>query len=308
MAGLTDFSKPGFYFLKRDVIEPPECLKRQIFPGLDSWIERYENNQECEQTLSCIRFLNLLEYFRTTILQDAVILMEKYPRLYVWNHTVFSDSEFNRWRSDPNVAMSTTTEPAEFTIRAAVPVIANEIERSRHSVHQVLDVISNKIDRQSEEIYANGRRIHNLSKQLKAGFRVIPNGNFDNRMVIDSPPQGQRDSSRPSGNTQPATPPTQAASFFQNVSQEQKPVTRIADIRNRYRMRRDANMDVQSLLDEWIFCVESLENNYGTAWGQEKRAGISRGASISLMLCSPESTMDSPRKRPSRACIACMKS
>jgi hypothetical protein len=264
MAGFTDFSKPGFYYLKRDLLEPPQSLKSQIFPQLEDWLSRYEND-ECQQTLSCLGFLNLLKYLRTTILQDSVILKEKYPNLFVWRHPVFLDPEFARWSSDLKTAMQTATEPAEFTIRAAVPTIANELERSRQSIHQVLDVIQNKIDRQGEEIYANGRKIHNLSEQLKEGFRIVPNGNFRSLEAMNL--------SR-LNNASTSIPPNPSITSQREVPEHhQENTDNNSREQGQYRMRRDPNMDVSALWDEWKFQVEGLERDYGTLWrrGSESR-------------------------------------
>lgn len=85
MAGVGS-TKAGRYFLKREAIQPPDCLTRKIFPGIDELIERHGHGQNFEQTLSCIGFLKLLKEMRVFILQDSVELMEIYPDLFVWRH------------------------------------------------------------------------------------------------------------------------------------------------------------------------------------------------------------------------------
>lgn len=95
---LADFpTTPGSYFLKR-FVEPPNKLKLLIFPELEDWERELEKNTTlCMATKGHI---NLLKHLRTVLLQDAALLTEKHPGLYIWKHQLFQGDLFKKFKEE----------------------------------------------------------------------------------------------------------------------------------------------------------------------------------------------------------------
>jgi len=64
----------GLYFWERDCLEPPLELQRLIFPELDYSRAKNEQLGDDKMDTATITFLQLLEWFRIVILQDAIFL------------------------------------------------------------------------------------------------------------------------------------------------------------------------------------------------------------------------------------------
>ena len=259
MAGVKNFHTPGNYFLKRDCLEPPESLKRKVFPKLDSWLQKYRNN-ECQHSLSCLGFLNMLEYFRGTILQDSVVLMEKYPDLFLWNHDVFQDPAFHNYKTELLAAMAATTDPISLTIRAVVPTLATEMAQTRQVLTQAIEVGNTKMGHIGEDVHTLRQQVvalhgcvQGMRQMLNNGMRLVP-VNPVVPMIIDgvAPMDVDGEENILVANQQ---------SFSQSPPAQQ------------YKMIRDEKMSVASLWEEWKTTVEPLEQSQGTAWrpGGESR-------------------------------------
>jgi hypothetical protein len=89
----------GSYFLKRDSFHPPLELQRLIFPEIEYWLNQQQ--QTSQHNLAAVGFLNLLQFLRRVILQDAVELlkMEK-------SHPVLMNHEMKS--SNPQFFLRTT--------------------------------------------------------------------------------------------------------------------------------------------------------------------------------------------------------
>jgi hypothetical protein len=69
------------HILKRSSVDPSEDLQRMVFP----WINAYlDGKKDLLHTLAAQKFLVLLKHLRGVVLQDASILINRYP-----NHPVF---------------------------------------------------------------------------------------------------------------------------------------------------------------------------------------------------------------------------
>lgn len=85
---------PGSYFLKR-YVEPPIELKLLI--ELENNLEN--NSTFCNATKGHI---NLLKHLRTVLLQDAALLTQKHPGLYIWKHQLFQGDLFKNFKEKVN--------------------------------------------------------------------------------------------------------------------------------------------------------------------------------------------------------------
>ena len=91
-------SGAGNYYLPRESVNPPESLRRQIFPRIEEALEYVSSRSDDEQDLAAQAFLRVLDWFRTILLQDAVELRQCYPDSPLWSHAPFNTPEFHTFQ------------------------------------------------------------------------------------------------------------------------------------------------------------------------------------------------------------------
>ncbi|KJZ70029.1 hypothetical protein HIM_10580 [Hirsutella minnesotensis 3608] len=117
MRAVADFDPEwsGSYFVPRATVRPPVVLLVQVWPQLDKWKEAHSSPLSdfgVEQNMAAGAFLELMEWLREVLLQDAVFLQESYP-----DHPLFQDPVF----SCPEFAAHSTA------IQKAMPVVAEKL-------------------------------------------------------------------------------------------------------------------------------------------------------------------------------------
>jgi hypothetical protein len=79
------------YRLKRSSVDPSEDLQRMVFP----WINAYLDSKKIFlRTMAAQEFLMLLKHLRVVVLQDASILINRYPKHPVFDLPVFKSQNF----------------------------------------------------------------------------------------------------------------------------------------------------------------------------------------------------------------------
>jgi hypothetical protein len=151
MSGMKT-TKSGRYYLARAVLTPPENLQMMVFPQIETWLLRYRQGQDCQQTLSCLGFLNLLKKFRSVILQDSIILKVKYPQLFIWNHPVFHTDEYLNFADELRSAMETTEHPVSLSLQQVMPDMVAEVNSLKRSLEADSNVLGTKIQRLEQKI------------------------------------------------------------------------------------------------------------------------------------------------------------
>lgn len=103
MAGFT--TQQGQFFLRRAILDPPEELCKKIFPELDAWNDRLtakhlhpENEDQIEVTVAAKAFFDLMLMLRKTIIQDSILMMEKFPNHPLWQNDFFSNQMFLEYK------------------------------------------------------------------------------------------------------------------------------------------------------------------------------------------------------------------
>ncbi|XP_044717912.1 centromere DNA-binding protein complex CBF3 subunit [Hirsutella rhossiliensis] len=104
MRAVADFDPEwsGSYFVPRATVRPPVVLLVQVWPQLDKWKEAHSSpfsDLGVEQNMAAGAFLELLEWLREVLLQDAVFLRESYPDHPIFQDPVFSCPEFEAFAS-----------------------------------------------------------------------------------------------------------------------------------------------------------------------------------------------------------------
>jgi hypothetical protein len=62
--------------LPRGSLEPPEALAKKIFPEVESWLQKMQENK-IQQDIAAKGFLELLVVLRKILLQDSVLWIMK---------------------------------------------------------------------------------------------------------------------------------------------------------------------------------------------------------------------------------------
>lgn len=100
MRVMAGFNSDTSYYLPRAVEEPPEELKRLVFPWVDHWYNRHLSGSVDQTSGSADSFLQLIKCFKTTLLQDAAVMVDITPNHPIWNHEIFHSPlflEFKRY-------------------------------------------------------------------------------------------------------------------------------------------------------------------------------------------------------------------
>ena len=82
----------------------------------------------CEQTIALGGFLNLLEYLRTVILQDAAIFKDP----------LFQSAERHTFRAESTALVQNAEDPAEPQLQRALPLLTDRLTANESATHQLL--------------------------------------------------------------------------------------------------------------------------------------------------------------------------
>ncbi|KAM4063419.1 centromere DNA-binding protein complex CBF3 subunit, domain 2 domain-containing protein [Hirsutella rhossiliensis] len=133
MRAVADFDPEwsGSYFVPRATVRPPVVLLVQVWPQLDKWKEAHSSpfsDLGVEQNMAAGAFLELLEWLREVLLQDAVFLRESYPDHPIFQDPVFSCPEFEAFASKVQDTCTRDHEDSHTTvIQKAIPVVAEKL-------------------------------------------------------------------------------------------------------------------------------------------------------------------------------------
>ncbi|KAM4058124.1 centromere DNA-binding protein complex CBF3 subunit, domain 2 domain-containing protein [Hirsutella rhossiliensis] len=133
MRAVADFDPEwsGSYFVPRATVRPPVVLLVQVWPQLDKWKEAHSSpfsDLGVEQNMAAGAFLELLEWLREVLLQDAVFLRESYPDHPIFQDPVFSCPEFEAFASKVQDTCTRDHEDSHTTvIQKAMPVVAEKL-------------------------------------------------------------------------------------------------------------------------------------------------------------------------------------
>jgi hypothetical protein len=192
----------GSYYIKRDLIQPPQSLLSQIFPEADHW---HNYQQTCAHpNLAAGGFLNLIMFLRRVVLQDAVQLLNMGKTHTILEHQIFKSPEFLRYRADLTNAMNNAeVEPQELLIRRAYPLLAerlfsleNRLLGSVESLKIQLDRSDQKLDNLSNNVILLYNSSHNSANMdttiqkcvtniAKKIFEKLYAGVTDENSIID---------------------------------------------------------------------------------------------------------------------------
>jgi hypothetical protein len=168
MRAVADFDPEwsGSYFIARSTAKPPSRLLARVFPGLDYWKERHDAPESSplaatvQQDKAAGAFLELLDWLREVVLQDAVFLKPLFPDHPVFRDPLFRDPEFEQYASRLRDICSQVHEDSHQTaIEKTIPSVAEKLRSI--STQQVAQNALNQ--RQHEETV---QALRNLERKL----------------------------------------------------------------------------------------------------------------------------------------------
>jgi hypothetical protein len=122
----------GDYFIPRAQVVPPDTLVRRIWPWVDEWIGWFQQNENDVRDgrelgdreegdmndLAGKAFLRLLDYLRTVLLQDSVLLRDEVPSHPLFQDPIFSDPEYLSFVQLMHQTLATDVpQPQELLVR-----------------------------------------------------------------------------------------------------------------------------------------------------------------------------------------------
>ena len=144
----------GDYFIPRAQVQPPEALVRKVWPWVDEWIAWFQQNENDvreedgqldgrdegdRNDLAGKAFLRLLDYLRTVLLQDSVLLQDEAPHHPIFQDPIFSDQEYLDFVRVMKQALAVEIpQPQELLVRQAVPAIAEHMIAMENNLTQML--------------------------------------------------------------------------------------------------------------------------------------------------------------------------
>ncbi|KAK4117934.1 hypothetical protein N657DRAFT_541048, partial [Parathielavia appendiculata] len=136
MRAVADFDPEwsGSYFIARSTAKPPSRLLARVFPGLDYWRERHDAPEgspiaaTVQQDKAAGAFLELLDWLREVILQDAVFLKPLFPNHPIFRDPLFQDPEFEQYAARVREICSQVHEDSHQTaIEKTIPSVAEKL-------------------------------------------------------------------------------------------------------------------------------------------------------------------------------------
>jgi hypothetical protein len=135
------------YFLPRARETPEEALCTQIWPETDVWPDRQRGCTTRSRRL------------RVVLLQDSVILRQRFPRHPLWTDPLFNSEEYRRFAARVESSLVDVVTPDELTMQKYWPAhdavaklrheaAISEIKTSaRNSVSEIVRSISDRLDK-----------------------------------------------------------------------------------------------------------------------------------------------------------------
>lgn len=253
----------GCFWLPRALVSPPLSLQKKIFPSVEEWQQKMQEDPTC-QTICGEGFLKLLIELRVIILQDAVLLKQIAPDHEMFSHEVFQSSEFRSYSEALIRAMNNTTPPAEVQIQRVLPEINS--------------------------------RISELASQIQASSRVSRNPEPINQDLVDAIMErfeerfGASFANSVAGSNSGTS--NAAATVVENRRRTRDDDEDVGDgTQKRYKLSRDIS-NVTSLWREWTVglgsdqpSVNSLNEEFGCKWRKDAKGKLKYNSVNILRVC-----------------------
>lgn len=286
-------SEAGNYYLPRESMNPPESLRRQIFPCVEESLKYVCSRSNDEQDLAAQAFLGVLDWFRTILLQDAVELRRFYPDSPLWSHAPFNTLEFRNFQLHLETAKKTNDLPMELQFKQLMPQVANQIQGMKEIMsnelggvmnnQQQLGEVTGHIDNQISEVISRLTPIEIFAGRFTRGeFKWITHLDNAEGTCIDADDSSAELMS--SVNTHDLSPLLSSNSRVAALTQSSN---RTDDDDDQQVPEYEVNNNLRTVKEMWeeweqgLICdssgirspsIRHLEEKYGTAWRTAERS------------------------------------
>jgi len=170
------------YRIFRDDIDPPDSLKKMIFPGVEFLFEEEEAKSEKDINFAKLQFLEMLLYLRKVILQDSCRLQSIYPDHKNFSHEVFSHSDYKEFKESVLKASENEFDE-EKTLEERMPSVVVSLNQKINELIEADRVKTKQIEAMKQYV---GRKVKSIKKILKAANIEI---SFEKKKKSRSPNQ-----------------------------------------------------------------------------------------------------------------------
>ena len=259
---LAGFSKErGTYFLERANLEVPATLLKQIFPQVDEWEQKIQVATS-SPGIATASFLQVMRFLKTVILQDSVLLSQKFPSSALWQHPVFLSAEYQQFRAQSQRALAEIQNPFSVQLQAVLP----QVHEGLLSLHRTVDTTSQQLSQSSEpairDMEARLETSEQDSRRLASICQFLHQCSEGFSHILQSDPP-----------VQPVQPSFSSSSSSSPLPRQQD--TPALDPVPDYRLSRTIST-VRELWQEWDQglpggqpAVRILESRFGAKWRRE---------------------------------------
>lgn len=271
MRATADFDPdwPGAYYIPRATVVPPPSLAAAVWPEVDSRRARLES-KEVEQNKAAGAFLELLDWLRLVLLQDAPFLMAAFPDHPIFECPIFHSLEFSVFAARVREASRGVQEdPRSVAIEKAIPAVSEKLRTLATQLSTTESLGKQRYHEVLERLERLERKVDDFN-QVSWNISISPNGRHaSQRFQYRTQVRGQGSSPRP------VTPPPPRVVLGQPARSPLEPITLNTHSNDRpprlYRLPRNTTSIVE-LVQIWregiggMPSVSSLEQRWGARW------------------------------------------
>jgi hypothetical protein len=163
------------------LLVPLPMLLKTLFPWVeeeqDSYAKRVDEHGQKATDYALKNFLEVLQWFRTVILQDAAVLFSKYPNFPLWTYAPFNTHEFAAFASSSISILEQAEEETQWKLERFPETVA----ASMRGVIETMEVRQNQ-DRSNLNTkldYVQSLLLNQLgSKKRSRAGRSKPSGSY----------------------------------------------------------------------------------------------------------------------------------
>ncbi|KAK6854864.1 centromere DNA-binding protein complex CBF3 subunit [Apiospora arundinis] len=174
MRSTADFDPEwaGSYYVPRSSASPPASLLTAVWPELDHWQQKYSSGA-LEQNKAAGAFLELLQWLRAVLLQDAPFLMDEFPDHPLFQQPVFQRIDFTVFAACVRDACrQSRVDTHSEIIQKAIPAVAEKLRAvatQQIAAEKSVQQLTTEVRRLEDEVH----HLRNLSWRVT--MDITPN-------------------------------------------------------------------------------------------------------------------------------------
>ncbi|RLN26612.1 hypothetical protein BBJ28_00026022 [Nothophytophthora sp. Chile5] len=184
-----------------------ESLQQAIFPEVNSLLLEVRSRDTPDR--AAIAFLELLQFLRVVVLQDAAMLTDRFPGSSAWIHPVFASPEFIDFKVRVMASEKVTLDPTETKLREVLPDLARLIQTSFARVSVQLGAMTSTIGALEQRMSTMELQMSCYGNATPLFAEILPGDNLQAEVLPVDVPAAQEDRAvapTPMHTPAPATP------------------------------------------------------------------------------------------------------